>query len=945
MKISKKNLTLLLFVPIFVFAFGSTRVRKIDQIENETGTDLILNPTNDVVTDSITGGKSASDNLVLKSTSDATKGSVIFNTLTSTTGMEYDETQDALSISGHYHTNTIAGASLESTLQIHSSGSSDLAEVFMERHSDTAAYGAHMIFSRSRGAEDSETVVQSGDLLSRIIAVGHDGADYGLASEIQMGVDNGAGAGDMPGFIKLFTSSDGSEAPTERLRIDSTGKTKITGNLEVVSTTEASIPNPVMTNAQMLAIASPQDGGTVYDSTNKAINFFNGTSWKAVGANPVTTQGDLIIGDASGEGVRLPIGATDQLLTSNGTTASWQDAPETGNPNKESTYNYITNGTFEADTSGWTAYCNTTPAVTPDDFGGTVGTKIAITRNTTSPILKESADLSITTDAANSQGCGVYYDFDIPAGDSALAEKLKWIMDYNASAANVDDGDFRMYLMSSSDNFVANFNLINPSDYDVPAGKFSEYFKSFQTHATDNDYRIILHVATSELNALSLNIDEVRFRKQAVSEGAVVTSWQPYTPTFTGFGTVSVQSFNYRRVGSDLEIRGTFTSGTSTATEARVSLPYSSLSTIDTIELAGKWNTNVNNTTFFSAGSILIEPSVSYITFGAETSTLNGVTKQNGSAFSASGNTFKLFAKIPIEGWQGTTKQSSDYSGRDIYVIAKGNDSTVATGAVTNVNWIEEEDTTSSFDGKIFTAPETRNCTAKGSAFFTTAINSTINLYRDIGAGFVNEKRMGQGSTNQQLHFSGDFKVNKGDKIAFRLDNTGTLSNNTAIHHLHIQCYANPQTLSEAPLVAASYETNDAVTNSFTSGSTTEYIYYEDKLHDTHNMCANMSIDGTCEVPLSGKYCGFASATTTANVTDTGLIAIYVQNDKSGSFADKSSDLRDILANSTSSSIGVPFCFDLNKGNKVRVRIYQTNGTRSVTTQADFNQFSIWRVK
>jgi hypothetical protein len=38
----------------------------------------------------------------------------------------------------------------------------------------------------------------------------------------------------------------------------------------------------------------------------------------------ITTQGDLVIGDGTGEESRLPIGTNEQVLQSNGTTASWQ---------------------------------------------------------------------------------------------------------------------------------------------------------------------------------------------------------------------------------------------------------------------------------------------------------------------------------------------------------------------------------------------------------------------------------------------------------------------------------------------------------------------------------------------------------------------------------------------------------------------------------------------
>lgn len=57
------------------------------------------------------------------------------------------------------------------------------------------------------------------------------------------------------------------------------------------------------------------------------------------GISPITTTGDLIIGNGTNSATRLAIGANGYLLTSNGTTASWQAAPvslpsQTGNSGK-----------------------------------------------------------------------------------------------------------------------------------------------------------------------------------------------------------------------------------------------------------------------------------------------------------------------------------------------------------------------------------------------------------------------------------------------------------------------------------------------------------------------------------------------------------------------------------------------------------------------------------
>ena len=52
-------------------------------------------------------------------------------------------------------------------------------------------------------------------------------------------------------------------------------------------------------------------------------------TWQAASGgmtNPMTTAGDLILGGASGTPTRLAIGTSNYVLTSNGTTASWQPA-------------------------------------------------------------------------------------------------------------------------------------------------------------------------------------------------------------------------------------------------------------------------------------------------------------------------------------------------------------------------------------------------------------------------------------------------------------------------------------------------------------------------------------------------------------------------------------------------------------------------------------------
>jgi len=84
------------------------------------------------------------------------------------------------------------------------------------------------------------------------------------------------------------------------------------------------------------------NGGTGNTTASAAFNALS----------PITTTGDLIIGNGSNSATRLPIGANGYLLTSNGTTASWTAASASG----------VTS--FSAGTTGLTPSTGTTGAVT-----------------------------------------------------------------------------------------------------------------------------------------------------------------------------------------------------------------------------------------------------------------------------------------------------------------------------------------------------------------------------------------------------------------------------------------------------------------------------------------------------------------------------------------------------------------------------------------------------
>lgn len=122
-----------------------------------------------------------------------------------------------------------------------------------------------------------------------------------------------------------------------------------------------------------------------------------------------------------------------------------------------------------------------------------------------------------------------------------------------------------------------------------------------------------------------------------------------YTPTFTNFGTVTGINCTHERKGQKMRINCTFTTGTTVATEARVSLPNSllTISTIPTVSVVGFLARAVATVGSYT---VLAEPSTGYLTFGLQDGSRPGLTKLLGNVFSST-STNSFFAEVPIEGW------------------------------------------------------------------------------------------------------------------------------------------------------------------------------------------------------------------------------------------------------------------------------------------------------
>jgi len=113
-------------------------------------------------------------------------------------------------------------------IQVQGTSSSTSAITVKTNQNDSG--GPAVVLGKSRGAIGSATVVQSGDELGSIHFTGADGTDTNsYAASISCNVDATPGSNDMPGRLLFKTTADGAASPTERLRIDSSGRVKIGG--------------------------------------------------------------------------------------------------------------------------------------------------------------------------------------------------------------------------------------------------------------------------------------------------------------------------------------------------------------------------------------------------------------------------------------------------------------------------------------------------------------------------------------------------------------------------------------------------------------------------------------------------------------------------------------------------------------------------------------------
>lgn len=381
-----------------------------------------------------------------------------------------------------------------------------------------------------------------------------------------------------------------------------------------------------------------------------------------------------------------------------------------------------------------------------------------------------------------------------------------------------------------------------------------------------NTTSVIVCVFVANQNAtggVTIAFDNFELSRKIAPTGAVITDWQSYTPTLTGFGTPTITESWWRRNGSDIEIRGKFVAGTTTLTEARYSLP-SGLTSSDSTKIVSLQvcGTAVRSATGPEYLSVLIEPSVTYLTFGASTAVYASQNKANANQIVATGNGVSFHAKLPIQGWSSNVQLSSDAGNSNVVFYA--DKTSTQSGIVANVTKISytavRKDSSGSWNGT-----DTYEVKSPGDynlivGYKTATSSTTLGL-------FINGtlyKTIGTPNSTYHLVFSRDLPdLKAGDLLDLRQASAeNSQGDSTGLYFIQISKKASPQTIAANDTVAARV----ASTAGNTVGTSATKLNFATKTYDTTG--AYSSGDYPCGIV--GKFevsCFLTSAlvTMTAN--------------------------------------------------------------------------------
>ena len=494
--------------------------------------------------------------------------------------------------------------------------------------------------------------------------------------------------------------------------------------------------------------------------------------------------------------------------------------------------NHIENGDYNQDTTGTTG-----------------DTNLVISQETVAP-LRGDGSLKIAKGAIDASTQSVTIPFTIDAAD--LAQKLTISFDKDFSDANYNDGDMQVRIIQDP---AGSPSTIRVNGEDIAGGKGS-HIAQFQTDHTELDYALELYFVDTGVLAVDALLDNIQVGPSNKSIGSSTNSMvRLHTGNGHGSTNTTIRRFStvVENIGGDITYTDSSTLGaTFTINETGIyAITYGDTNSASYLTFGISLNSTelTTNISTINANDRLIVADSSSANFIEEVS-WTGVLNKNDiiRAHDSATATGTVQTSFTITKIGSNAEANSVGGGREIVVEGAGNSGATLTAFVTDIDFTESNDTTSSWDGSIFTAPETGTYLINGAYLTTVTTTGYVISYRDTGGGFSAFRYLG---VNQASSFHRKFNdvvtLNRGDKLSFRQNDSRTLSNSNSQHYIAITKLASPQTILETATVAAKYTSSNGQT--FATGTT---LKFEELLYDTHG--SYNTTTGEYTLQHSGHY-------------------------------------------------------------------------------------------
>lgn len=523
----------------------------------------------------------------------------------------------------------------------------------------------------------------------------------------------------------------------------------------------------------------------------------------------------------------------------------------------------LPNGGCEAGTYGWTRYVDAAGTSPVDGTGGSP--TVTISATTTSP-LGGAQSCVLTKPASNVQGQGWAYDFTVKKPGTVHEVTLDYTVvsgTYDAGSDSTDP-DITAWVYGPTDGTPELKQLAPYKVLGVTIGATGKFQGRFQTAASGNAYRLILHEGKTGTSAYTFKV-EARVSEQLRSYGPAISEWTTYTTTVSGLGTgsTSALSAQYRRIGDSMEVIITGVKDASAGTgSSAVTFTLPSGYTIDSNKTdltdPGKTPLGIAHVYSIEASAqfeaALVIPATTTTVYIADPGTSNVYT---GASFRASSE-FGLRFTVPVTGWGGTVQMSND--GNLAPVIARYKISgakSLTAGADNRIDYdSKDKDThgavTTGSGAWKFTAPRSDFYTICAAAVSATTSVQDLKLFKSTAGGAASFlayiASLGSGA-GMPSGCTGT-PMDAGDYVYVALNNSaGTATSSNATQNWISITSGGSQQAGLNESVVASY-----TTSAMTSLSTTEAVIPYDDAIDTATYGSYDSSGGRTSSGSSWKW-------------------------------------------------------------------------------------------